>query len=141
MHLKLSTPQHYLLITMKKIFLYNFSIILLFFSLSGYSQIISPKQYFTIEISQEIAPTIDGFLEDNIWGKVKWGEDFVEVNPDENTPPTEQTKFKILYDQKYLYVAILALDSAPETITKRLSRRDGFEGEPIYIRLTTDATG
>lgn len=100
-----------------------------------FSQTIPPKQYTTKEIHQKNAPTLDGFLDDDVWNDVKWGVDFVEVNPDENTPPSEQTKFKILYDQKYLYVGVLALDSAPETITKRLTRRDGFDGDRINILI------
>ena len=94
-----------------------------------------PKQYFTVEINPENAPKIDGYLNDEIWEKVDWGTDFIEVDPDENTTPTEQTKFKILYDQKHLYVALLALDSEPETITNRLSRRDGFEGDRINVLI------
>ena len=99
-----------------------------------FSQTTPPKQYITFEISPDNAPKIDGFLGESIWDLVEWEADFVEVNPDENTS-TEQTKFKILYDQKYLYIAILALDSAPETITKRLSRRDGFEGDRVNILI------
>ena len=57
------------------------------------------------------------------------------MNPDENTDPSEQTKFKILYDQKHLYIALKALDSEPETITNRLSRRDGFVGDRINVLI------
>lgn len=57
------------------------------------------------------------------------------MNPDENTDLSEQTKFKILYDQKHLYIALKALDSEPETITNRLSRRDGFVGDRINVLI------
>ena len=63
-----------------------------------------------------------------------WGDNFTEVYPDENTS-TELTKFKILYDQKYLYVSILALDSEPKSITSRLSRRDSFEGDRVNVLI------
>ena len=49
--------------------------------------------------------------------------------------PPSQTKFKILYDQKHLYIALKALDSEPETITNRLSRRDGFVGDRINVLI------
>lgn len=104
------------------------------FSLSLYSQEIA-KQYFTKQINPQLAPKLDGFLDDSIWDKVEWGSNFVEVSPDENTSPTEDTKFKILFDQKYLYVALLALDSSPNSITQRLSRRDGFEGDRINVLI------
>lgn len=102
---------------------------------SVFTQTQPRKQYITQEISTNNSLEIDGFIDEAFWDKVPWGTDFIEVNPDENTPPTEQTKFKILYDQKYLYIAILALDAAPETITKRLTRRDGFEGDRVNILI------
>ena len=102
---------------------------------SVFAQTQPPKQYITQEISTNNSLDIDGFIDEALWDKVPWGTDFIEVNPDENTPPTEQTKFKILYDQKYLYIAVLALDAAPETITKRLTRRDGFEGDRVNILI------
>ena len=124
-----------LIVPMKKLFFDKYLITAIFLPLFAFSQIISPKQYYTTEISPENSPKVDGLVDDSIWDLVEWGADFVEVNPDENTPPTEQTKFKILYDQKHLYIAILALDSVPETITKRLSRRDGFEGDRVNILI------
>ena len=99
------------------------------------SQTTLPKVYSTTEISSVEAPEMDGFINDKIWNNVPWGSNFIEVNPDENTAPTEQTKFKILYDQKYLYIALLALDASPKHITKRLSRRDGFEGDRINVLI------
>jgi hypothetical protein len=95
----------------------------------------SPKTYTTLEIKPLNAPIIDGSLSDSIWSTVKWGTDFIEVDPDENTPPSVQTKFKILYDQKHLYIALKALDPEPETITNRLSRRDGFIGDRINVLI------
>jgi hypothetical protein len=76
-------------------------------------------------------PTIDGLLDDNAWNLVEWGNDFVEQRPDENTPPEFQTKFKILYDQKSLYIAVRCFDEEPDKIVKRLTRRDGFDGDWI----------
>ena len=103
------------------------------------SQTTLPKVYSTTEITSLEAPEMDGFINDKIWNNVPWGSNFIEVNPDENTAPTEQTKFKILYDQKYLYIALLALDASPKHITKRLSRRDGFEAVS-YTHLTLPTT-
>lgn len=95
----------------------------------------SPKKYDTLEIKPSSAPVIDGALNDSVWNSVEWGSDFIEVDPDENTPATVQTKFKIVYDQKYIYIALKALDPEPETITKRLSRRDGFVGDRINVLI------
>ena len=109
----------------------------IFFSLVVSSQQIYPRQYLTSEINSINLIEIDGYINEDEWNKVLWGDDFIEVSPDENTAPAEQTKFKILYDQKYLYVSIMALDSNPKSITSRLSRRDGFEGDSI-TNITLD---
>ena len=52
-------------------------------------------------------------------------------------PPSQQTKFKILYDEKNLYIAVRAFDDEPDKIEKRLSRRDGFEGD--YVEMHIDS--
>ena len=96
---------------------------------------LAPKIYYTSDIMAENPPVIDGVLNDSAWKSVDWGTDFIEVNPDENTDPSVQTKFKVLYDQKYLYVALKAFDPQPSTITSRLSRRDGFAGDRINVLI------
>ena len=95
-----------------------------------------PKRIYTTKtIGEQPAPVIDGILDDESWNLVEWQGDFVEWRPDENTPPSHQTKFKILYDKKNLYVAIRAYDNEPDKIVKRLSRRDGFDGDWIEINF------
>ena len=95
-----------------------------------------PKRIYTTKsLAQETAPVIDGILDDAGWNLVEWDRNFTESQPDENTPPTHQTKFKIIYDQKYLYVGVKLLDSQPNSIVKRLSRRDGFEGDWVEINF------
>lgn len=78
-------------------------------------------------------PIIDGDVSDEGWNVVEWSSDFTEREPDEGTPPTYQTLFKIIYDSKYLYIAVKALDNNPELIEQRLSRRDGFAGDRVNV--------
>ncbi|MEQ8240873.1 MAG: DUF5916 domain-containing protein, partial [Cyclobacteriaceae bacterium] len=53
--------------------------------------------------------------------------------------PSQSTQFKILYDAKFLYVGIRAFDSDPDQIVKRMSRRDGFEGDFVEINIDSYA--
>ncbi len=95
-----------------------------------------PKRIYTTKfLGQEKAPIIDGKLDDTSWNIVDWDGDFIEWRPDENTPPHQQTKFKIVYDNKNLYIAVKLLDKEPDSIVKRLSRRDGFNGDWIEINF------
>ncbi len=98
-------------------------------------QLVPKKRYTSKSLGAGVAPKIDGVLDDVSWDSAEWEGGFIESSPDENTEPSEQTKFKILYDQKYLYVAYRCFDSEPEKIEKRLSRRDGFAGDRITIVL------
>ena len=98
------------------------------------TQVEVPKKiYMTQPLGEEDHPVIDGVLDDAAWNLVEWGDDFIEQRPDENTPPSHQTKFKIVYGQKSLYIGIRCYDSEPDKIVKRLSRRDGFEGDWIGV--------
>ncbi len=78
-------------------------------------------------------PKIDGVLDDKAWDKVAWGNNFVQRYPQSEVPPSFQTMFKILYDDNNLYVAIKMLDDEPDKIVRRLSRRDGNEGDWVTI--------
>ncbi len=78
---------------------------------------------------------IDGKLDDEAWGTVEWSGDFVQREPDFGVPPSQETQFKILYDEKFLYVGVRAFDTNPDEIVKRMSRRDGFEGDWVEINI------
>ena len=91
-----------------------------------------PKRVYTTKKIQKTL-VIDGDISDEGWNAIEWSSDFTQKQPDEGKLPTYQTKFKILYDEKYLYVAIRALDDAPHLIQQRLSRRDGFAGDRVNV--------
>ncbi len=96
----------------------------------------TPRRIYTTKaLEGQAPPVIDGILDDKGWDGVAWAGNFIESQPDENTPPGQQTKFKITYDDKFLYVAYRCYDTEPEKIEKRLSRRDGFAGDRVTIIL------
>ncbi|EMR01487.1 DUF5916 domain-containing protein [Cesiribacter andamanensis] len=80
-------------------------------------------------------PDIDGLLNDAAWDAVEWGGDFTQREPDKGAPATQKTAFKVLYDAKNLYVAIRAYDTDPEQIVRRMSRRDGFDGDWVEVNI------
>jgi len=92
------------------------------------------KKYFTQPTGGQTIQ-FDGVLDDPIWNTVEWGGDFIEYQPDENTPPSHPSQFKILYDDKYLYIGARAYDSSPDSIVRRMSRRDEFPGDWIEINI------
>jgi hypothetical protein len=81
------------------------------------------------------APEIDGRLDDEAWQKAAWQSGFVQYEPYEGAKPTEETSFKILYDDRNLYVGIRAHDSLADSIQKRLSRRDDISGDCVAVMI------
>ena len=93
------------------------------------------KNYTTVANLKFKAPVIDGVINDKSWSLVPWATDFIENDPDENTAPTYQTRFKIIYDSKFIYFAVQAFDPSPSEIESRLSRRDGFQGDRVNFMI------
>ncbi|WP_340115107.1 DUF5916 domain-containing protein [Maribellus mangrovi] len=87
----------------------------------------------------DVAPKIDGHLDDECWQTVgTWDGDFVQQQPHQAKPPSQQTEIKILYDNKYLYFAIIAYDNEPEKMSPILGPRDdAYSGDIAGIALDT----
>lgn len=108
--------------------------ILLFLLLATFVVFGQKRTYQTNRFKGE-APKIDGYLTEEAWESVDWAGDFTQWMPSNGASPSQATEFKIIYDDNYLYVAIKALDSVPEEIVKRMSRRDGFQGDFVEINI------
>ncbi|MDT8401459.1 MAG: DUF5916 domain-containing protein [Bacteroidales bacterium] len=114
----------------------NLTMVLLLFAglvFNANSQGNKKKYYEAVRI--ENAPSIDGNLDDDAWLQNHWEDGLIQHEPYENRPPSQPTEFKICFDDVNLYVAIKALDSSPDSITNRMSRRDNGEGDMVFIGL------
>jgi hypothetical protein len=103
-------------------------------SILGQNENIPQRIYQTERVNGE-APVIDGLINDKAWDLVEWTGDFTQREPDDGAEPSQQTAFKIVYDDDNLYVLIRAFDTEPEKIVKRMSRRDGFDGDWVEINI------
>lgn len=90
------------------------------------------KQYHAQRL-EGAAPSIDGILDDEAWQKIEWEGGFMQYEPYNGREPSQPTFFKILFDENNLYVAIQALDSSPDSIVTRLTRRDSEDGDGVGI--------
>src|SRR5690606_2674295 len=66
------------------------------------------RHYVTQRLSGPVR--LDGIPDEAAWDAVSWSEEFIQHQPTENTPPSEQSRFKVLYDAKFLYIAYQCLD-------------------------------
>jgi hypothetical protein len=103
-----------------------------FFTIS-YSQTIEKRTYNTA--FTKTAPVIDGLGNDECWNLVEWTGDFIQSQPVENKPPSQQTAFKVLYDDDNVYVFVRCYDSEPDKISKIMARRDNFSGDMIFVEF------
>jgi Domain of unknown function (DUF5916)/Carbohydrate family 9 binding domain-like len=109
--------------------------VLFFFTAQGTppDTTIEKKKYFTKRLHTSI--TLDGLLNEEAWNAVEWGGDFIQWMPNEGKAPSQPTSFKILYDDRYLYIGYHCHDLAPDSIIKRMSRRDEFPGDWVEINI------
>lgn len=94
----------------------------------------TPKRIIAIQRAG-VSPAIDGVLNDSIWSKGTWENGFVQFIPNEGGAPSQQTDFKIFFDDTYLFVAIRCFDKEPDKIAHILSRRDNLEGDRVGIEI------
>lgn len=80
-------------------------------------------------------PSIDGVLNENEWGDGEWISGFTQRSPYDGKAPSFKTEFKILYDDKNIYFAFRNHDPEPSKIERRMSRRDGFEGDWVEVNI------
>ena len=129
---------------LRKLTLTATAFLLVAISLNAQDSTYAKRSYTTKSIGTQTPPKIDGLIDDAAWDLVEWTSDYVEFQPDVGTPPTEQTKMKIIYDEKNLYVAFKCYQEDPATIERRMGRRDDFPGDWVEINLDSfgdDRTG
>jgi hypothetical protein len=80
-------------------------------------------------------PLIDGKLDDPAWQSIEWEKGFVQHEPYEGKEPSQETGFKILYDDNDIYIAFKAFDTYPDSIDDRLTRKDDIEGDIVAVQL------
>ena len=88
-----------------------------------------PSRVYYTERLTAPKPVIDGELNDECWQGGNWATDFHQWIPDEGAQPSQRTEFKILYDDKNIYVAFRAFDTEPDKIQRYAGLRDDFAGD------------
>ena len=110
--------------------------VLFLISITAFSQEILKRNYST-QKNDNANINIDGKFDEQAWKTANWDSSFIQFSPYEGKPPTQQTKFAIIYDKNNIYFAIKALDSNPDSIFSRMTRRDDEEGDALSINLDT----
>ncbi len=89
-------------------------------------------------VRTEIAPKIDGILDDEVWTKAVAANEFVELRPVPGRIESRDkgTEIKILYDNSAIYVSARMYES-PDSIARELVTRDQV-GNSDFIGIVFD---
>ncbi len=112
----------------------NFLCVLLILLFTNSTHAIEPiRPYCT-----EIAPIIDGVLDDPVWQKAPFETGFKTFYPDFGKNLSEQTKVWYAYDRENLYFAFMCYDSEPNKIKTSVTARDKIRPDD-YICINLDS--
>ena len=68
---------------------------------------------------------LDGFLNEKIWETLTFATDYTQASPKDGAKPSQRTESRIVYTDSYIYVGVMAYDTAVDSLTKPLFRKDG----------------
>ncbi len=88
----------------------------------------------------EKAPVIDGYLNEDIWAVAFEMKDFIVIEPDTKKPGAYQTRVRMAYDKRALYLGIINEQPA-DTQVRRISARDRKWMGRDAIRVVLDPSG
>jgi hypothetical protein len=81
-------------------------------------------------------PVIDGRLDDPVWAAAAPAGEFLQRDPDEGKPATEETFVRIAFDDAAIYIAAELRDREPSGIVRQLSRRDApVDADALLVYL------
>ena len=83
-----------------------------------------------------VAPTVDGDGDDTAWDDATQGETFVD--PRTGLPASDQTFFRLGYDDDGIYIAARCLDARPGEIVARETKLDGRVHDDDYVEVILD---
>ena len=84
-------------------------------------------------------PTVDGDLSDRAWQASEVGTDFIQHEPLDGVPATEQTQVRVVFTDSTIYFGITAFDANPDAIIAKEMERDSriYQDDSIILLLDT----
>ena len=98
------------------------------------------EEYVLQALRVTTSPKVDGYLEAEIWEPAPAATKFIQKQPAEGEPATEEMEVRILYDKKNLYIGVMCYDSEPGKIISNEKKRDSnniYDNDHVQIMLDT----
>lgn len=102
------------------------------------SSILIAQRKTAVAVKIDTPPSIDGFINEEVWQKAIPIDDFSQQEPLNSAPATFRTEVRILYDDDYLYISFMCYDDEPDKIVARELKWDGKLRGDDNIRLVFD---
>ncbi len=85
------------------------------------------------------SPNVDGDLSDRAWQASEVGTDFMQHEPLDGVPATEQTEVRVVFTDGTIYFGITAFDANPDAIIAKEMERDSriYQDDSILLLLDT----
>jgi hypothetical protein len=101
---------------------------------------VDPETFRAIafKITEAQRPDIDGKLTDEAWSLAPAQGSFVQREPSYGAPSSEKTEFRVLYDDKTLYIGVWVWDSEPGGIMGSEMKRDAGLNKGDQLKITID---
>ena len=91
-------------------------------------------------VRTQVAPVLDGILEENVWGRGGLIDELIQQEPVEGARATEDTEISLLYDAETLYIGVRAWERSEYGVVATEMRRDSdriLDEDNIQIILDT----
>ena len=95
-----------------------------------------PKRVRAYRVEQP--PTLDGQVIEEMWRRIEPATQFIQQNPVEGDPASEETEVRVAFDDKNLYFGIICFDSDPGNIVVTQNRRDAELRDTDSIQILLD---
>ena len=111
-----------------------------FFSLLILVPVFGQEEDVIITLTNQ-AITIDGNLDESIWNRAQDNPILIQTHPDRADPESVTTQSKILYDENYMYIAILCYDAEPDSILAITQTKDADirDDDSVFILVESGA--
>src|SRR5512144_1127473 len=75
---------------------------------------IERREMVAMQMGSEDRVTLDGVLNEPVWGQAVPAADFRQQDPQNGAPATEPTEVRIVYSRDAIYMGVTCYDSEPE---------------------------
>ncbi len=85
-------------------------------------------------------PRLDGRLDDEVWKEAVPFTGFLQARPRPDSPPSERTEARVLYDGQNLYIGVACFDRSPAKIAANTMSHDaeGMEESDDHVKILLD---